>query len=96
MISQIQFNTNCSFGPENMCHNKQKHQEQDQIPLQPATPARWKKDAVNQQLKELKMKKLNLFVVRPSDTREEVQKKLIKYLKQQGIKIVKEGKNEKN
>ena len=55
-----------------------------------------KKDAVNQQLKELKMKKLNLFVVRPSDTKEEVQKKLIKYLKQQGIKIVKEDKNEKN
>ena len=42
------------------------------------------------------MKKLNLFVVRPSDTKEEVQKKLIEHLKQQGIKIVKEGKNEKN
>ncbi len=42
------------------------------------------------------MKKLNLFVVRPSDTREEVQKKLLEYLKQQGIKISKEGKNEKN
>ena len=42
------------------------------------------------------MKKLNLFIVRPSDTREEVQKKLAEYLKQQGIKIVKEGKNEKN
>ena len=53
-------------------------------------------DAVNQQLKELKMKKLNLFVVRPSDTKEEVQKKLTEYLKQQGIKIVKEDKNEKN
>ena len=51
---------------------------------------------VNQQLKELKMKKLNLFVVRPSDTKEEVQKKLTEYLKQQGIKIVKENKNEKN
>ena len=55
-----------------------------------------KKDAVNQQLKELKMKKLNLFVVRPSDTREEVQKKFVEYLKKQGIKISKEGKNEKN
>jgi len=53
-------------------------------------------DAVNQQLKELKMKKLNLFVVRPSDTKAEVQKKLTEYLKQQGIKIVKEDKNEKN
>ena len=42
------------------------------------------------------MKKLNLFVVRPSDTREDVQKRLVEYLKQQGIKIVKEGKNEKN
>ena len=42
------------------------------------------------------MKKLNLFVVRASDTREEVRKKLAKYLKQQGIKIVREGKNEKN
>ena len=42
------------------------------------------------------MKKLNLFVVRPSDTREEVQKKFVEYLKQQGIKIVKEDKNEKN
>ncbi len=42
------------------------------------------------------MKKLNLFVVRPSDTREEVQKKLSEYLKQQGIKIIKEEKNEKN
>ena len=60
------------------------------------TPARWEKDVVNQQLKELKMKKLNLFVVRASDTREEVRKKLAKYLKQQGIKIVREGKNEKN
>ena len=42
------------------------------------------------------MKKLNLFVVRPSDTKEEVQRKFVEYLKKQGIKIVKEGKNEKN
>ena len=42
------------------------------------------------------MKKLDLLVVRPSDTKEEVQRKFVKYLKQQGIKIVKEGKNEKN
>ena len=41
------------------------------------------------------MKKLNLFVVKPSDTREEVQKKFVEYLKKQGIKITKEGKNEK-
>ena len=50
---------------------------------------------VNQQLEELKMKKLNLFVVRPTDTKEDVYKKLIDYLKQQGIKIVKEDNNEK-
>ena len=42
------------------------------------------------------MKKLNLFVVRPSDTREEVQKKFVEYLKKQGIKIIKKDKNEKN
>ena len=42
------------------------------------------------------MKKLNLFVVRPSDTKKDVQKKLTEYLKQQGIKIVKEDKNEKD
>ena len=42
------------------------------------------------------MKKLNLFVVRPSDTKEEVQRKFVEYLKQHGIKIVKEDKNEKN
>ena len=42
------------------------------------------------------MKNLNLFVVRPSDTKEEVQKKFVEYLKQQGIKIVKDDKNEKN
>lgn len=41
------------------------------------------------------MKKLNLFVVRPSDTKEEVQKKLTEYLKKQGIKVVKEGKHGK-
>tara|TARA_B100000945_G_scaffold303143_1_gene287386 strand:- start:179 stop:355 length:177 start_codon:yes stop_codon:yes gene_type:complete len=48
---------------------------------------------VNQQLKELKMKKLNLFVVRPSDNREEVCEKFIQYLKQQGIKFIEENKN---
>tara|TARA_Y100000590_G_C15537300_1_gene945525 strand:+ start:833 stop:1015 length:183 start_codon:yes stop_codon:yes gene_type:complete len=48
---------------------------------------------VNQQLKELKMKKLNLFVVRPSDNREEVHEKFIQYLKQQGIKFKEEDKN---
>ena len=42
------------------------------------------------------MKKLNLFVVRPTDTKEAMYKKLRDYLKQQGIKIVKEDSDEKN
>jgi len=42
------------------------------------------------------MKKLDLFVVKPTDTKEDVSKKLTDYLKQQGIKIIKEGKDEKN
>ena len=50
---------------------------------------------VNQQLKELKMKKLKLFVVRPNDDKKTIYKNLTKYLKQQGIKVVKESKNEK-
>ena len=38
------------------------------------------------------MKKLKLFVVKPSETREEGLKKFIAYLKQQGIKIKKSKK----
>ena len=53
------------------------------------------KDVVNQQLKELNMKKLKLLVVRPSDDRKTIYKNLIKYLEQQGIRITKGGKNEK-
>ena len=52
-------------------------------------------DAVNQQLKELKMKKMKVLVVRPSDHRKTIYKNLIKYLEQQGIRIIKGGKNEK-
>jgi len=37
------------------------------------------------------MKKLNLFVVRPSDNREEVYEKFVQYLKQQGIKFINEN-----
>ena len=59
------------------------------------TPVRWKKDMVNQQLKELKMKKIELFAVKPSDDRKEIYKNLIKYLEKQGIKIRREGKHEK-
>jgi len=40
------------------------------------------------------MKKLELIVVKPNDEKELVYKKLITYLKKQGIKIVKEVKNE--
>ena len=54
-----------------------------------------KNDVVNQQLKELNMKKLKLLVVRPSDDRKTIYKNLIKYLKQQGIKVVKESNNKK-
>ena len=52
-------------------------------------------DAVNQQLKELNMKKLRLLVVKPNDNRKIIYKNLIKYLEQQGIKVVKGGKNGK-
>ena len=52
-------------------------------------------DVVNQQLKELNMKKLKLLVVRPSDDRKTIYKNLIRYLEQQGIRVVKSGKNEK-
>ena len=52
-------------------------------------------DVVNQQLKELNMKKLKLLVVRPSDDRKIIYKNLIKYLKEQGIKVVGGRKNEK-
>ena len=40
------------------------------------------------------MKKLELIVVKPDDEKELIYKKLITYLKKQGIKIVKEVKNE--
>jgi PleD family two-component response regulator len=52
-------------------------------------------DVVNQQLKELNMKKLKLLVVRPIDDSKTIYKNLIKYLEQQGIRIVKGSKNEK-
>ena len=52
-------------------------------------------DEVNQQLKELNMKKLKLLVVKPNDNRKTIYKNLIKYLEQQGIRILKGGENEK-
>ena len=39
------------------------------------------------------MKKLELIVVKPDDEKELIYKKLITYLKKQGIKIVKEAYN---
>tara|TARA_B100001248_G_C27266227_1_gene400836 strand:+ start:593 stop:775 length:183 start_codon:yes stop_codon:yes gene_type:complete len=51
-----------------------------------------KNDVVIQLKMELKMKKLNLFAVKPSDTKKDVQKKLIEFPKEQGIKEVKKGK----
>ena len=41
------------------------------------------------------MKKLKLLVVRPSDNKKTIYKNLIKYLDQQGIKIISGGKNGK-
>ena len=41
------------------------------------------------------MKKLKLLVVKPNDNRKTIYKNLIKYLEQQGIRVVKGGKNEK-
>ena len=38
------------------------------------------------------MKKLNLFIVRPSDNRRIIYKRFLKFLKQQGIKVVKKEK----
>ena len=52
-------------------------------------------DVVNQQLKELNMKKLKLLVVRPNDDRKTIYKNLIRYLEHQGIRVIKGGKNEK-
>ena len=52
-------------------------------------------DAVNQQLKEINMKKLKLLVVKPNDDRKTIYKNLIKYLEHRGIRIVRGGKNEK-
>jgi hypothetical protein len=40
------------------------------------------------------MEKLELFVVKPDDEEELIYKKLMTYLNKQGIKIVKEVKNE--
>ena len=41
------------------------------------------------------MKKLRLLVVKPNDNRKIIYKNLIKYLEEQGIKVVKGGKNGK-
>jgi hypothetical protein len=41
------------------------------------------------------MKKLKLLVVNPNDTKESIYLNLLKYLKEQGIKVVDGRKNEK-
>ena len=41
------------------------------------------------------MKKLKLLVVRPSDDRKTIYKNLIRYFEQQGIRVIRGGKNEK-
>ena len=41
------------------------------------------------------MKKKELYVVRPSDSREEIYKKFVLYLHRQGFKIVRGEKNDK-
>ena len=41
------------------------------------------------------MKKTELFVVKPSDDRNNVYKKFVAYLERQGIKIQKGGRHEK-
>jgi len=47
------------------------------------------------QIKEEKMKKIKLLIIKPNDEKEIIYKNLTKYLEQQGIKITKGGKNDK-
>ncbi|MDB2503409.1 hypothetical protein N9X43_02090 [Gammaproteobacteria bacterium] len=41
------------------------------------------------------MNKLKLLIIKPNDKKETIYKNLIKYLEQQGIRILKGGENEK-
>ena len=41
------------------------------------------------------MKKLKLLIIKPNDEKEIIYKNLTRYLEQQGIKVLKGGKNEK-
>lgn len=41
------------------------------------------------------MKKLKLLIIKPNDKKEIIYKNLTRYLEQQGIKVLKGGKNEK-
>ena len=54
-----------------------------------------KNDVVNQQIMEIQMKKPKLLIVKSSDDKETIYKNLIKYLEQQGIKILRGGKDGK-
>jgi ribosomal protein L35AE/L33A len=58
------------------------------------TPVRWKSDEVFQQLKELKMKKKKLIVIKQCDSKEEIFKKFVLYLENQGFKVIKGKRNE--
>ena len=41
------------------------------------------------------MKKLKLLIIKPNDEKEIIYKNLTRYLEEQGIKVLKGGKNEK-
>jgi len=47
------------------------------------------------QIKEERMKKLKLLIIKPNDEKEIIYKNLTRYLEQQGIKVLKGGKNDK-
>ena len=72
------------------------YQEQDLVPLQPATySGKVEKRYGILQIKEERVKKLKLLIIKPNDEKESIYKNLTKYIEQQGIKITKGGKNDK-
>ena len=72
------------------------YQEQDLVPLQPATySGKVEKRYGILQKKEERMNKLKLLIIKPNDKKETIYKNLTKYLEQQGITVSKGGKNDK-
>ena len=72
------------------------YQEKDSIPLQPATySGKVEKRYGILQIKEKRMKKLKLLIIKPNDEKKIIYKNLTRYLEQQGIKVLKGGKNDK-